>query len=124
MQLAELRFEGERLESAKVRRLYPDYEADFEYRFDASGRLTALEGSVEVWGKWIGRKDLLPGEDGSAPAGRMRFYGTETDEERPEPERAGNYAGALERYPVYRKTEELPCGGELKEAVRMNAASK
>ena len=131
---AEMSFAGNVLEEVRLRRFYVDSELAFDYTFDASGRLTALHGSVQVksvpppgadpafaveLADWLGEADLLPGADGKIPPHHV-LYSREKDRI-DKPENADKYIGRFEQAPIYSTIQTVPCAAMLKEAEKMNA---
>jgi hypothetical protein len=122
---AELSFAGPMLESARLRQFHPGYEVAFEYKFDAAGKLIGLLGTLEVWNShWIGEADLYPEPDGTLGTIHVKYYKSGEHLQISRPEDAQSYTGELNRVPIYRTTESLPCGGSLKEAERLNATQE
>jgi hypothetical protein len=134
---AEMMFEGSVLEEVRLRRFYGDSELAFDYTFDASGRLTALHGSVQVksvpppgadpafaveLADWQGEADLLPGSDGKIPPHHI-FYSREKDRI-DKPEGADVYVGRFDQAPVFMTIQSVPCAALLKEAEKMNATQE
>jgi hypothetical protein len=121
---AELSFAGPVLEAARLRQFYPDHEVVFDYKFDSAGRLTALLGSVEMWGQWLGEANLYPEADGTVGSFHVKYYKPESRDLISHPDDAEEYAAELSRVPIYRTIESLPCGGSLQEAEKMNATQE
>jgi len=120
----ELSFAGTMLEAARLRRFYPDREVVFDYKFDSAGRLTALLGSVEFWGQWLGEADLTPEAVGTVGNVHVKYYRAASRDRINRPEDAGEYTAELSSVPIYRTIESLPCGGSLHEAEKMNATQE
>jgi hypothetical protein len=121
---AELSFAGPTLEGARLRRFYPNREVVFDYKFDGGGRLTALLGSVELWGQWLGEADLYPETDGKVGTVHVKYYRASSRDRISLPEDADEYTAELSGVPVYRTIESLPCSGSLHEAEKMNATQE
>ena len=124
MVFAEISFAGNIVESARLRRFYPDHEVVFEYKFDSAGRLTGLLGSVDVWGQWLGEADLYPEADGTVGTVHVKYYRASSRDQIGRPEEAEGYTAELSNVPIYRTPESLPCGGSLQEAEKMNATQE
>jgi hypothetical protein len=120
----ELSFAGITLEAARLRRFHPDYEVVFDYKFDSAGHLSALLGSVEIWGQWLGEANLYPGSDGTVGDVVVTYYRGASRDRISRPEDAAEYITELSRVPIYRTIESLPCGGSLQEAEKMNATQE
>ena len=120
----ELSFAGSMLEAARLRRFYLDRELAFDYKFDSTGRLTKLVGSVEMWGQWMGEADLTPGADGKIRSGDVNYFRASSRNLINRPEDAEAYTAELSSAPIYRTIESLPCGGSLQEAEKMNATQE
>ena len=120
----ELSFAGTTLEAARLRRFHPDYEVVFDYKFDSAGRLTALLGSVEIWGQWLGEANLYPDSDGKVGNVVVTYYRGTSRDLISRPEDADDYTEELSKVPIYRRIESLPCGGSLQEAEKMNATQE
>ena len=122
---AEMSFTGPVLEAVRLREFHPGYEVVFEYKFDATGKLNALLGSVEAWeGHWIAEANLYPEADGTLGPAHLKYYRSAERDQISRPEDAQHYTGELSRVPIYRTIESLPCGGLLKEAEKMNATQE
>jgi hypothetical protein len=134
---AEMSFSGHILEEFKLRRFYSDSELAFDYSFDASGRLTALHGSVQVksvpppgadfgpgleLADWLGEADLSPRSDGTIPPHHI-YYSREKDRI-DKPENADKYIGRFDQAAVYMTIQSVPCAAMLKEAEKMNATQE
>ena len=118
-------FTGPVLEAVRLRRFHPGYEVVFEYKFDATGKLNALLGSVEAWeGQWIAEANLYPEADGTLGPIHLKYYRSQQHDQISRPEDAQHYTGELSKVPIYRTIESLPCGGLLKEAEKMNATQE
>jgi hypothetical protein len=105
--------------------------------FDASGRLTALHGSVQVksvpppgadsgpgleLADWLGEADITPRSDGTIPPHHI-YYSREKDRI-DKPENADKYIGRFDQAPVYKTIQSVPCAAMLKEAEKMNATQE
>jgi hypothetical protein len=121
---AELSFAGPVLEAARLRQFHPNHEVVFEYKFDSAGKLTALLGSVEMWGQWLGEANLYPEADNTVGSFHVKYYKPATHDAISRPEDAEGYAAELGKVPIYRTIESLPCGGSLQEAEKMNATQE
>src|SRR5271170_396886 len=121
---AELSFAGPLLEAARLRQFHPDHEVVFDYKFDSAGKLTALIGSVEMWGQWLGEANLYPDADGTVGSFHVKYYKSTTRDLISHPDDAEEYAAELSKVPIYRTIESLPCGGSLQEAEKMNATQE
>jgi hypothetical protein len=134
---AEMSFTGNVLEEVKLRRFFSDSELAFDYSFDASGRLTALHGSVTVksvpppgadpgagfeLADWLGEADLSPRSDGTIPPHHI-YYSREKDRI-DKPENADKYIGRFDQAPLYLTIQSVPCAAMLKEAEKMNATQE
>jgi hypothetical protein len=134
---AEMIFDGAALEEVRLRRFYSDSELAFEYVFDASGRLVALRGSVQVksapppgaesgaaleLADWLGEADLTPGSDGRIPPHHV-MYSREKDKI-DKPDGAEKYVARFDVAPVYRTVESVPCAAMMQEAEKMNATQE
>jgi hypothetical protein len=124
MVFAEISFAANTVESARLRRFYPDHEVVFDYKFDSTGRLTGLLGSVDVWGQWLGEADLYPEADGTVGKVHVKYYRASSRDTIARPEDAEEYTAELSSVPIYRTPESLPCGGSLQEAEKMNATQE
>jgi len=134
---AEMSFAGNVLEEVRLRSFYSDSELAFDYTFDASGRLTALHGSVQVksvlppgadpglgfeLADWLAEADLSPRSDGTIPPHHV-YYSREKDRI-DKPENADKYIGRFEQAPIYSTIQTVPCAAMLKEAEKMNATQE
>ena len=123
-EFAELSFAGTVLEAARLRQFHPDHEVVFDYKFDSAGKLTALLGSVEMWGQPLGEANLYPEADGAVGSFHVKYYKPDSRDLISHPADAETYAAELSRVPIYRTIESLPCGGSLQEAEKMNATQE
>jgi len=121
---AELSFAGTMLEAARLRRFHPDREVVFDYKFDNAGRLTALLGSVDVWGQWLGEANLYPESDGTVGSVHVKYYRGVGRDPISRPEDAEDYTAELSSVPIYKTIESLPCGDSLQQAEKMNATQE
>jgi hypothetical protein len=121
---AELSFAGPVLEEVRLRQFHPDHEVVFEYKFDSAGKLTALLGSVEMWGQWLGEANLYPEADDTVESFHVKYYKSATHDLISHPDDAEAYTAELSKVPIYRTIESLPCGGSLQEAEKMNATQE
>jgi hypothetical protein len=119
---AEMSLAGPRLLEFRLRRFSEKSETEFDYRFDPSGRLNALVGSVTVFGSWIGEANLFPNADGTVPPYHVKYRSE--DQPRPRPDDAADYIGSLDAAPIYRTVQNVPCAAMLKEAEKMNATQE
>jgi hypothetical protein len=134
---AEMTFAGSVLEKVRVRHFNPDAELAFEYMFDASGKLVALHGAIQVksvpppgaapdasvdLADWLGEADLTPGSDGKIPLHHV-MYSRENDRI-DKPNGADRYIDRFDSAPVYSTIQSVPCGTMLKEAETMNATQE
>jgi hypothetical protein len=120
----ELSFAGKVLEAARLRWFYPDREVVFDYKYDREGRLTAVLGSVDMWGQWLGEADLTPGTSGTVENVQVKYYRAESRNLINRPDDAETYSAELGSAPIYRTIESLPCGDSLHEAEKMNATQE
>jgi hypothetical protein len=121
----EMSFTGPVLEAVRLRQFHAGYEVVFEYKFDATGKLNALLGSVEAWeGPWVAEANLYPEADGTLGPIHVKYYRSQQRDQISRPEDAQRYTGELSKVPIYRTIESLPCGGLLKEAEKMNATQE
>jgi hypothetical protein len=134
---SEMVFEGSVLQEIRLRRFFAGSELAFDYTFDASGRLTALHGTVQVrsvpppgaivppgfvLADWLGDADLMPDSDGKIPPHRV-FYTREKDRIE-KPYDADKYVGRFNDAPVYRTIQSVPCAAMLKEAEKIDATQE
>lgn len=134
---AEMRFAGSALEEFRLRRFYKDSELAFDYRFDVSGRLIGLHGTVTVksipppgtdpqqaldLADWVGEADIMPSNNGKIPAHHV-LYSREKDHI-DKPDSADGYVGQFYNAPVYKTIQSVPCAAMLKEAEKMNATQE
>jgi hypothetical protein len=134
---AEMWFTGGVLDEVKLRRFYKDSQLAFDYTFDASGKLVALRGTVQVksapppgmevgpgfeLADWLGEADLMPGPDGKVPRHHV-FYSREKDRIE-KPDGAERYVGRFDEAPVYRDIQSVPCAAMTKQAETMNATQE
>jgi len=119
---AEMSFAGPLLLEFRLRRFYEQSEVAFDYKFDAGGRLNALEGSVTVFGAWVGEANLFPDADGTVPPYHVLY--SRNNQRVPKPDDAADYIARLDEAPIYRTIQHLPCAAMMKEAVRINATQE
>jgi hypothetical protein len=134
---AELTLDGAVLEEVKLRRFYADWQLAFDYTFDATGKLTALHGSVQVkstgptipgeteppvFADWLGEAELTPGADGKIPPHHVLY--TREKDRIEKPDDADKYVGQFDDAPLYMTTKSVPCAAMMKEAETMNATQE
>jgi hypothetical protein len=121
-EFAEMSMAGPLLLEFKLRRFSEKVETVFDYKFDDSGRLNSLLGSVTVFGAWVAEANLIPNADGSVLPHRVTYR--RNDQPVPKPDDAADYLGLLDRVPIYRTVQAVPCAAMLKEAEKMNATQE
>ena len=121
---AEISFLGDEVDEVRLRSFYPDHEVLFEYKFDPTGKLIRLFGSVDMWGSWLAEANLYPESDGTVGKVDAKFYATKDRNRIARPEGSNEYEAELGKVPVYRTIESIPCGSRLKEAEKMNATQE
>jgi hypothetical protein len=117
---AEMSFEGSALGEVRLRRFYPNTEVVFDYKFDPTGKLNGLKGTVSVFGEWAAEANLFPNEDGTVPPYRVSY--SQGGNRVQKPENAADYIGRLDEVPIYRTVQNVPCAAMMKEAEKMNAS--
>jgi hypothetical protein len=119
---AEMSFEGAALIEVKLRRFNAASEATFDYKFDSTGKINGLKGSVTVFGEWVAEANMLPDPDGTIPPYHVLYS---RDKDRIEkPENAPQFIGRLKEVPVYQTIQAVPCGAMMQEAEKMNATQE
>jgi hypothetical protein len=122
---AQMSFTGTQLEMVRLRQFHPDYEVAFEYKFNVQGQLIALTGDVEMWGQWLAEADLFPDTEGKVASPHISFYGPKKGRDPiRRPEDSQHYTAELDKVPVYRTIQSVPCGSKLQEAEKMNATQE
>jgi hypothetical protein len=119
---AEMSFADHRWLEVRVRRFYPDSEFVFDYKYDATGNLNELLGSIKVFGSWEAEGNLLPDADGTVRPFQVLYY--RNHERIRKPDDAAEYLALLNAPPVYRTDQSVPCATQLKEAEKMNATQE
>jgi len=119
---AEMSLVGPLLLEFRLRRFSPESEVTFDYKFDATGRLNALEGSVKVFGSWEGEANMLPDADGSVPPFQVLYRRNNDRISRPQD--AARYLPLLNDPPIYRTAQAVPCAAKLQGAERVNATQE
>jgi hypothetical protein len=118
----EMSFMGNVLEEVRLRRFYPAVEVGFDYKFDPTGKLNGLTGSVAVFGEWRAEANLFPDPDGTVPPYHVLY--TRENDRVAKPENAADYIGRLNEAPIYTTIQSVPCAARLREAERMNATQE
>jgi hypothetical protein len=119
---AEMSFANHMLLEFRLRRFSEAAEVAFDYKFDAAGRLNALEGSVKVMGSWEAEANMFPNADGSMPSYQVLY--SRNHERVSKPEDAVDYIGLLEKAPIYQTVQAVPCAAMMKEVEGMNATQE
>jgi hypothetical protein len=119
---AEMSFADHQLLELRLRRFSPRSEVVFDYKFDATGRLNALEGSVKVFGSWEGEANLLPDADGTVPPYQIVYRQNYAQVRKPDD--AADYISLLKDAPIYQTVQAVPCAAMMKEAEGMNATQE
>jgi hypothetical protein len=119
---AELTIADHNLLEFRLRRFSDGAEAAFDYKFDPQGKLNAMEGTVSVFGSWVGTANMLPDADGTTTPYEVKY--SRNDKRVPRPEDAADYIAQLDHAPIYRTVNDAPCGEMLKEAEKMNATQE
>ncbi len=119
---AEMSLAGPLLLEVRLRRFAEKTETTFDYKFDAGGGLNSLQGSVSVFGGWVGEANLFPSAEGTVSPRRVTYR--RNDQPVPKPEDAADYVGLLDAVPIYRTVQAVPCAAMLKEAEKMNATQE
>ena len=121
---AEISFAGKTVEAVRLRQFHTDYEVAFEYKFDASGKLSSLLGNIVMLGRWVSEANLFPDPDGTVRNFRVKYYKAGTEFQIARPQDAEYYTAEFDKVPVYRTIESLPCAGSLEDAEKMNATQE
>jgi hypothetical protein len=124
MTFAQIEFAAKRVDEVRLRRFFPGYDVEFDYKFDSNGKLNSMVGSVAVSREWVGESSLYPNEDGTVSNIQVKFYKPGTEERIVRPEDAERYTAELSKVPIYRTVESLPCAGSFEVAEKMNATQK
>jgi len=124
MVFAEIEFAAKRVDEVRLRRFFPGYDVEFDYKFDDKGKLNEMTGSVAVSRDWVGESNLYPDADGKINNLEVKYYRPGTDERVVRPEGAERYTADLSKAPIYRTVESLPCAGSAEFAEKMNATQK
>jgi hypothetical protein len=119
---AEMSLAGSLLLEVRLRRFAEKTETTFDYKFDESGQLNSLMGSVRVFGAWDAEANLYPDADGTVPPYHVKYL--RNNEPVSKPEDAVDYVGLLDAVPIYRTVQAVPCASMLKEAEKMNATQE
>jgi hypothetical protein len=134
---AEMTFAASGLYEFRMRRFDADAETVYSYKFDGSGKLVGLMGSVLVKGPvialpgdteppastdWLAEADLMPGPDWKIPAHHVLYS---RDKDRiDKPESADRFITRFDTAPVYQTVQAVPCASLLKEAKELNATQE
>jgi hypothetical protein len=121
-EFAEMSLAGPLLMEFRLRRFSGRSETAFDYKFDSSGRLNALNGAVTVFGSWVGEANLFPNPDGTIPTYHVKYRSENQPVQKPDD--AADYIGSLDAAPIYRTAQAVPCAAMLKEAEKMNATQE
>jgi len=124
MAFAEIEFAARKVDEVRLRRFFPGYDVEFDYKFDVNGKLNSMKGSVAVSRDWVGESSLYPDADGKINGMEVKYYMPGTDERIVRPEGAERYTAELTKVPIYRTVESLPCAGSAEFAEKMNATQK
>jgi hypothetical protein len=121
-EFAEMSMAGSQLLEFKMRHFSERAETAFDYKFAGDGRLNSIHGSITVFGSWVGEANLMPDSDGSVPEHHVTYRSNNQQVQRPDD--AADYVGVLDKFPIYRTAQAVPCAAMLKEAEKMNATQE
>ncbi len=124
MTFAEIEFIQNRVDVVRLRRFFPGYDVEFDYKFDIDHKLTSLIGSVALPREWVGESNLYPNADGTVSNIQVKFFRPGTEDRVVRPDDAERYTAELSTVPIYRTVESLPCAGSIPAAEKMNATKK
>jgi len=117
-------YQGSWLEIVRVRRFDPEYELSFEYKFDQDGKLQSLHGMLQRWGEWTSEANLYPDANGKITKPWIHYTGRSGEKDTPEPEDGASFAPLFTQVQVYRRVQEIPCAGLLREMEKRNATQE
>ena len=126
---AEIWMLDQHVERLRLRRFHSDRETRFVYRFNSDGGILFVEGSVDLWNRWVAQTTLpAKDRDGHLPQD-IRYYKqrSELGDRRDEigvPSGADRYLRDLIAAPVYASANEIPCADQIRAVERTNAAQK
>lgn len=124
MTFAEIEFAAKQVDVVRLRRFFPGYDVEFDYKFDTDHKLTSLIGSVALPREWVGESNLYPNPDGTVSNIQVKFYRPGTEDRVVRPEDSERYTAELTHVPIYRTVESLPCADSIPAAEKMNATKK
>ena len=111
---AEMSIADHTLLEFRLRQFSEESEVAFDYKFDAAGRLNALDGSVKVVGSWTAEANLLPDADGTVQPYHVLY--SQGVGRISKPDNAADYIGQLDKAPIYQTAQAVPCAAMMKEA--------
>ena len=112
MTFAQIDYTRAWLSRVRVRHFLPEYQLEFEYKFDEAGKLTALHGILTLYGSWTGKADLYP-VGTKLPELEVRYYAGNDGNMIADPEDGRYYEAAFKTAEVYRTIDEIPCSAEV-----------
>jgi len=96
----------------------------YEYKFTEDGKLLALHGKLQRWGRWYAEADLFPDADGTIPKPDVTYRVKANDGIIQSPDDGSDYTKVFSTVPVYRTIADVPCAGLLREAEKRNATQE
>jgi len=117
-------YTGTWLQRVLLKKYTSRYELMYEYKFTEDGKLLALHGKLQRWGRWYAEVDLFPDADGTIPKPDVTYRVKADGGIMQAPDDGSDYTKVFSTVPVYRTIAEVPCAVLLREAEKRNATQE
>jgi hypothetical protein len=124
MTVEQVIYTGTWLQRALVKKYTSRFELMYEYKFTEDGKLLALHGKLQRWGRWYGEADLFPDADGTIPKPDVSYRLGANGGIIQDPDDGPDYTKVFSTVPVYRTIADVPCAVLLREAEKRNATQE
>ncbi len=117
-------YNGASLQRILVKTYTRRIELVYEYKFGEDGKLMALHGWIDRWGRWFAEADLFPDADGTIPKPDITYRLAQFGGIIQAPEDGPDYTRVFSTVKIYRTIADAPCAVLLKEAEKKNATQE
>jgi hypothetical protein len=117
-------YSGNVLSHVLVKTYNDRYELLYDYALTEGGKLAALHGYLQLWGRWLADADLSPDADGLVPVPDVEYRQHAGSGMIAAPKDGPYYVQIFQTVPVYRTAAEMPCAVLFQEAEKKNATQE
>jgi hypothetical protein len=117
-------YSGPTLTHVLVKRYTDRYELLYDYKFAEDGKLVAITGYLQRWGRWLAQADLTPDSDGLVPRPQVMYRRHAAGGVIVDPEDGPHETIIFQTVPVYRTVDETPCAVLFQKAEKLNATQE